>query len=97
MVCRIRTATGVTEVGMNVLRTTTKFYRDHFPNVHAVWLTSFSGELGTHVLVVDFPSMAAIEELEARLAVDAGWAKIWKEAGPGPFWSSWRDEYYNTV
>jgi hypothetical protein len=97
MTYRIRTAVAVTDAGAELIRKAMKFLRDHYPKYALVWLTSVSGELGTHVWVSDYPSMAAMEEYDAKLNADPGWIKLMKEAGPGPFWSSIRDDIYNKV
>ena len=97
MVYHVRTVAAVTDAGLEALRKALKYYRERYPKVHLVWLTSMSGELGTHVFVDDYPTLAAWEEHDAKVNADPGWTEIWKEAGPGPFWSSIRDEFYNVV
>ena len=97
MIYHVRTVAGVTDAGLETIRKAVKFFRDRYPKVHHVWLTSMSGELGTHVFIDDYPTIAAWEEGDAKVNADPGWQKILKEAGPGPLWSSVRDEFYNVV
>ena len=94
MILQVSTCENVSEAGAKLFRVCYEFLRKNYPDVPAEWLTPISGKLGAHVAVWRFPSLAAKEAYDAKLAADSRWQKLFKEAGPGPFWTSQRDDFY---
>ena len=96
MIVVVATCENVTEAGAKLLRTGYDFLKKNYPDTRLEWLTTMSGKQGSHLAVWWHASLAAKEAYDAKLNADPRWLKMFKDTGPGPFWTQ-RDDYFNVV
>ena len=97
MIALVSTFEGVTEAGSKLFHTGGEFIRKNYPEVRAQWWRPMSGKFGPSFIIWWHASLAAKEAFDAKFFADPRWQKIFKDAGPGPLWTSQRDDYYNVV
>jgi hypothetical protein len=94
MITFIREITNVTSAGWEFARKINQWIREHQPEIKGEFLESMSGKLYTGYWVAHFTSLAEWEAQENKRLTDPSWAKLLKDAGPGPFWSGTNDYFY---